>query len=67
MSDKTEKENPFELVDGLIDMGYRIKGTGTGWVVSVKGVSLHPHVEEIPDSMTALNVLVAHLHTAADA
>ena len=63
----SETNNPLHLVSGLIDVGYRIKGTGTGYVVSLDGVSLHPSTPELPDSITALNVLVAHLHTQADA
>ena len=67
MTEGTDDTNPLNLVGGLIDMGYLIKGTGTGYVVTVKGVSLHPDTPEIPDSMSALSVLIAHLHTEADA
>ena len=63
---ETTEPNPLDLVGEVIDLGYRIKGTGTGYVVSVRGVSLHPDRAEIPDSISALSVLIAHLSTRAD-
>ena len=65
MFDGNER-NPLHLVGDVVDLGYRIKGTGTGYVVSGRGVSLHPDTPEVPDSIAALNVLIAHLSTRAD-
>ena len=69
MDDETPetRRTNLDLVGEVIDMGYLISPTASGYRVTFQGVSIHAGIDEIPTSIAALNLLIAHLSQGADA